>query len=80
MEIAPGIHLISGMVGLRPLQLFLLTRKSRCVLVDTGCAHHPEEIIFPYLRQAGLHPEDIDMVINAHCDIDHCGGQCSQAS
>ena len=74
MEIAPGIHLISGMVGERPLQLYLLTGKTRCILVDTGCAYHPDEIIFPYLRQIGLHPHNIDIVINTHCDMDHCGG------
>jgi glyoxylase-like metal-dependent hydrolase (beta-lactamase superfamily II) len=80
MEIAPGIHLISGMVGVRPLQLYLLTGKMRCILVDTGCAHHPNEIVFPYLRQFGLHPHQIDMVINTHCDMDHCGGNSALKS
>lgn len=74
MEIAPGIHLISGLVGTRPLQLYLLRGAGRCVLLDTGCAPDPDRIIYPYLRNVGLAPEDLDMVINTHSDMDHCGG------
>lgn len=74
MEIAPGIHLISGLVGSRPLQLYLLCGSKRCILLDSGCAPDPDRMIFPYLRSIGMGPENIDMVINTHCDMDHCGG------
>jgi len=74
MEFAPGVHRISGMVGVRPLQLFLLAGKKRRILVDSGCSHHPGEIVFPYLSNIGLNPRHIDMVINTHCDMDHSGG------
>lgn len=74
MEIAPGIHMISGVVGTRPLQLFLLRGSARCVLMDTGCAPDPDKIIFPYLHSIGLSAPDIAMVVNTHCDMDHCGG------
>ena len=74
MEIAPNIHLISGLIGTRPLQLYLLNGTERRVLLDTGCAPDPECLIRPYLRQIGLDFCDVSMVINTHCDLDHCGG------
>lgn len=74
MEIAPGIHMISGLVGSRPLQLFLLRGSVRCLLMDTGCAPDPDKIVFPYLHSIGLDAEDISLVVNTHCDMDHCGG------
>lgn len=74
MEIAPGIYLISGLVGARPLQLYLLRGASCCVLLDTGCAPDPDKFIFPYLHSLGLRPQNLDIVINTHCDMDHCGG------
>jgi glyoxylase-like metal-dependent hydrolase (beta-lactamase superfamily II) len=74
MEIASNIHLIPGLVGTRPLQLYLLNGPLRRVLLDTGCAPDPERMISPYLHQIGLDLTAIDMVINTHCDLDHCGG------
>jgi glyoxylase-like metal-dependent hydrolase (beta-lactamase superfamily II) len=77
MEIAPDIHMISGLVGTRPLQLFLLRGSAQSVLLDTGCAQDPEQIIFPYLHSINAEPQEIGMVINTHCDMDHCGGNRS---
>jgi glyoxylase-like metal-dependent hydrolase (beta-lactamase superfamily II) len=77
MEIAPGIHLIAGVVGTRPLQLFLLAGQDRTVLLDTGCAPDPERYIFPYLHSIGLSPAAIDLAIITHCDVDHCGGNAA---
>jgi glyoxylase-like metal-dependent hydrolase (beta-lactamase superfamily II) len=74
MEIAPGIHMIRGSVGARPLQLYLLNGEHRRVLLDTGCAPDPERFIFPYLEQLGLGPAHLDIIINTHPDVDHCGG------
>ncbi|MGH9342693.1 MAG: MBL fold metallo-hydrolase [Terriglobia bacterium] len=54
--------------------MFLLVGAERCILLDTGCAPDPDRMIFPYLRGIGLGAGDIDMVINTHCDLDHCGG------
>lgn len=77
MEVAPGIHMIGGTVGGRPLQLYLLRGDQRVVLIDTGCAPDPERLIFPYLRGLGLAPGDIDLVVNTHADLDHCGGNAA---
>lgn len=77
MEIAPGIHMLVGAVGTRPLQLFLLRGQDRCVLLDTGCAPDPERLIVPYLAGLGLTPSDVSLVINTHSDLDHCGGNAA---
>jgi glyoxylase-like metal-dependent hydrolase (beta-lactamase superfamily II) len=77
MEIAPRIHLIPGVVGTRPLQLFLLLGQDRTLLLDTGCAPDPERYIFPYLHSIGLSPTTIDLVLITHCDVDHCGGNAA---
>lgn len=53
---------------------YLLAGEDRTVLVDTGLAGTPDEVIAPYLRSLGLHLEDIDDVIISHADVDHCGG------
>lgn len=74
MEIVPGVHRITGVVGGRPLYLYLLRGPERTVLLDTGTASDPQAVIFPYLDRIGLRPTDIDLVINTHSDLDHCGG------
>ena len=74
MEISPGIQLICGQVGTRPLQLFLLAGADRHDLLDSGCAPDPARLVFPYLERVGLRPENLDLVIVTHPDSDHCGG------
>jgi glyoxylase-like metal-dependent hydrolase (beta-lactamase superfamily II) len=74
MEILPGIHRIESDLGVRFMCQYLLTGEDHTVLVDTGLAGTPEEIIIPYLEEVGLSLEDIDEVIISHADVDHCGG------
>ena len=74
MEFVSNIHLISGLVGTRPLQLYFLNGTEGRILLDTGYAPDPARLIFSYLREIGLAASDIDIVINTHCDQDHCGG------
>jgi glyoxylase-like metal-dependent hydrolase (beta-lactamase superfamily II) len=74
MEIVPGIHRMESDLGARFMCQYLLTGEDRTVLVDTGLAETPEEVIIPYLESAGLSVRDIDEVIISHADVDHCGG------
>lgn len=74
MEIAPGIFVLSGAIGNRPLHLYLLKGRDRIVLLDTGTSQHPEALIRPSIRSIDLDLPDVDMVINTHSDLDHCGG------
>lgn len=74
MELLPGIHRIASVVNGRPLYLYLLRGPQRTVLIDTGTATDPGAVIFPYLAQQGMSPTDLDIAINTHSDLDHCGG------
>jgi glyoxylase-like metal-dependent hydrolase (beta-lactamase superfamily II) len=74
MEILPGIHRIESDLGARFMCQYILVGEDRTVLVDTGIAGTPEEVIIPYLEEIGLSLEDIDEVIISHADVDHCGG------
>ena len=62
MEIRPGIHRIESDLG-----------EQRTVLVDTGLAGTPEEVIVPYLEEIGLGVGDVDEVIVSHADVAHFG-------
>lgn len=74
MEILPGIHRIESDLGVRFMCQYLLVGEDRTVLVDTGLADTPEEVIVPYLEGIGLRVADVDEVIISHSDVDHCGG------
>jgi glyoxylase-like metal-dependent hydrolase (beta-lactamase superfamily II) len=74
MEILPGIHRIQSDLGVRFMCQYLLVGEDRTILIDTGLAGTPEEVIIPYLREIDLSLEDIDEVLISHADLDHCGG------
>jgi glyoxylase-like metal-dependent hydrolase (beta-lactamase superfamily II) len=74
MEILPNVHRIESDLGERFMCQYLLLGEERTVLVDTGLAGTPEEVIVPYLEGIGLGVEDVDEVIISHADVDHCGG------
>jgi len=74
MEILPGIHRIESDLGARFMCQYLLVGEDRTVLIDTGLAGTPEEVIIPYMEGIGLTLDDIDEVIISHADVDHCGG------
>jgi glyoxylase-like metal-dependent hydrolase (beta-lactamase superfamily II) len=74
MEILPGIHRIESDLGERFMCQYLLVGEERTVLVDTGLAGTPGDVIVPYLEGMGLGIEDVDEVIISHADVDHCGG------
>jgi len=43
-------------------------------LVDTGFERTPVDNLFPFLRELGRSPEEIDFVVNTHRDGDHVQG------
>jgi glyoxylase-like metal-dependent hydrolase (beta-lactamase superfamily II) len=47
------------------------------LLVDTGVATTPEEVVLPYLDRMSLDPADLDFVLNTHADVDHFGGNAA---
>jgi glyoxylase-like metal-dependent hydrolase (beta-lactamase superfamily II) len=76
MEVAPGIHRVASILGPRPFSQYLL-HDERTLLVDTGVAGTPEEVILPYLDSVDLDPGDLDFVLNTHADVDHFGGNAA---
>ena len=47
------------------------------MLVDTGIATTPREVIFPYLERLKLKPQKLTLVITTHADLDHQGGNAA---
>ena len=75
MEIAPGIHRIKCTFGVkRMIYAHLLVGDKGSMLIDTGCAHNPEQDILPYMSAIGFDPADLDYILISHSDIDHQGG------
>jgi glyoxylase-like metal-dependent hydrolase (beta-lactamase superfamily II) len=50
---------------------YLIIGADRVVLVDTGLAGTPDEVLKPALDDAGVEP---DLILVTHADLDHCGG------
>ncbi|MEV7422013.1 MBL fold metallo-hydrolase [Streptomyces sp. NPDC091212] len=66
------------------IQTWLLRSEGKTILVDTGVGNHKERPYAPVwsrmntgfldnLADAGVRPEDVDIVINTHLHIDHVG-------
>lgn len=43
------------------------------ILVDTGAGEN-RDYLFSKLRENGVEPDDIELVVNTHCHFDHIGG------
>jgi len=80
MEIVPGVHRIESDLGPRFMCQYVLVGDERTVLVDTGLAGTPNDVIEPYLQSIGTSLEAVDEVIISHADVDHCGGNRSVRS
>ncbi len=76
MEVAPGIHRIESILGPRPFSQYLL-RGERTLLVDTGVAETPTDVILPYLESVGVAPASLDFMLISHADVDHFGGNAA---
>jgi glyoxylase-like metal-dependent hydrolase (beta-lactamase superfamily II) len=70
-QVAPGIHRIESDLGARFLAQYVLVGKERTILVDTGLASTPAEVLLPAFEQIGTEP---DLIVISHADLDHCGG------
>lgn len=81
MEIAPGIHQIHCAFGAgRMVFVYLLLGDEASLLIDTGCAHNPQQEILPYLDAIGLPPAALDWILISHSDTDHQGGNAAMCA
>jgi glyoxylase-like metal-dependent hydrolase (beta-lactamase superfamily II) len=75
MEITKGIHRIECKFGgTRMVYVHLLIGETASMLVDTGCAHNPQQEILPYMEKIGFDPKKLTYILISHSDIDHQGG------
>ena len=75
MEIAKGIHRIQcNFDPNRMVYIHLLVGDDKVMLVDTGCAHNPEQDIMPYMQEIGVTLDQLDYILISHSDLDHQGG------
>jgi glyoxylase-like metal-dependent hydrolase (beta-lactamase superfamily II) len=70
-EVATGIHRIESDLGPRFMAQYLLVGDDRTILIDTGLAATPDEVLIPALDHARVEP---DLILISHADLDHCGG------
>ena len=75
-ELLPGLHQIPQILGPRYLYQYLLIGE-RSLLIDTGCANSPDEVILPYFREIGFDPARLDTILISHADVDHMGGNAA---
>jgi len=52
----------------------LLIGDQASMLVDTGCAHNPEQEILPYMGSIGFDLRRLTYILISHSDLDHQGG------
>jgi glyoxylase-like metal-dependent hydrolase (beta-lactamase superfamily II) len=74
VEVAKGIHRIESDLGPRFMCQYLLRGDDGAILVDTGLAATPDDVIVPYLESVGVDGGDLEVLLISHADVDHCGG------
>lgn len=73
MELYPQVYQIQSLFGGRNLFQYLFVGDNT-VLVDTGIASTPEQVVFPYMDSLKLAPSRLTLAITTHADVDHQGG------
>lgn len=76
IEIYPGVIQIQSLFGPRNLFQYLFLGE-RLLLVDSGVAATPENVILPTLEKVGKRPNHLSMIITTHPDLDHQGGNAA---
>jgi glyoxylase-like metal-dependent hydrolase (beta-lactamase superfamily II) len=73
MELYPHVYQIQSLFGGRNLFQYLFVGDNT-VLVDTGIAPTPEQVVFPYMDSLELSPSRLTLAVTTHADMDHQGG------
>lgn len=76
MEIFPHVYQIQSFIADRNLFQYMFVG-DKVLLLDTGIASTPREVILPFMHRLGLVPSRLTMAINTHADADHHGGNAS---
>jgi glyoxylase-like metal-dependent hydrolase (beta-lactamase superfamily II) len=73
MEILSNVHCIQSEYRERIFCSYLLTGEN-ALLVDSGFAFTPDDVIIPYINRLGLPLERVQWLVNTHASGDHHGG------
>lgn len=76
MELYKNVYQIQSLFRGRNVFQYLFVG-SKIVLVDTGIAETPEKVIFPYLGNHRIKPEQLSLAVTTHSDLDHQGGNAA---
>ena len=73
-EIAAGTWRLESLFGTRFLYQYVVLDGDEALIVDTGDATTPRDVIMPGLWSLGIAPEQVTLVVVTHPDLDHQGG------
>src|SRR5690348_4464111 len=73
-EIAAGTWRLESLFGARFLYQYVVSDGEEALIVDTGDATTPRDVIMPGLWSLGIPPEQVTLVVVTHPDLDHQGG------
>ena len=73
-EIAAGTWRLESLFGARFLYQYVVADGDEAMIVDTGDATTPRDVIMPGLRSLGIAPGQVTLVLVTHPDLDHQGG------
>jgi len=81
--VRPAEETGTGAARVEPCLGYLVEHPDGLLLMDTGMGSHPEvdahyrprrRSLRTALSDAGVHVEDVTLVVNSHLHFDHCGG------
>jgi glyoxylase-like metal-dependent hydrolase (beta-lactamase superfamily II) len=65
---------IESRIGARDLFQYVVADGEEAMLIDTGTARTPHEVVLPALRHLGVPPDRLRLIVVTHPDLDHQGG------
>src|SRR2546425_5710266 len=74
VEIAAGTWRLESLFGPRYVYQYVVADGQEALIVDTGAATTPRDVIMPALRSIGIAPEQVTLLLVTHPDLDHQGG------
>jgi glyoxylase-like metal-dependent hydrolase (beta-lactamase superfamily II) len=74
VEIEAGTWRLESLFGTRFMYQYVVADGDEVVIVDTGDATTPRDVIMPGLRSLGIAREQVTLVLVTHPDLDHQGG------
>src|SRR6476646_11233783 len=73
-EIAAGTWRLESLFGACFLYQYVVSDGDEALILDTGDATTPRDVIMPGLWSLGIAPEQVTLVVVTHPDLDHQGG------